>query len=517
MTLTQLFDVFYRRQRRVFIIVAVVVFVAATLVTLSLQKQYQGTATLFVGENRPLSAGATAVQLDDVLARTYAELLKTPTLQRQVAKAVDRSPTELDGIIGVEIVPGTRLLEISALDPEPRKAQELANVYAKTFVAAQQSSLSSSSQDRLDRLGRRIGQLATERGRLTGSASRRAGRLAQIDNELSALRQSFTATQESSALQGQNVSVSSLSVVPDVPAKPRRKLYLAMALVFALILGAAAALLRNAFDKRIRDEAELLAIFGDVPVLARIPVRRSNEDARALGEAFDFLRVNLRMQAADNPARTIAVTSSLPGDGKSTISTRLAQTFAQIGSSVVVADCDLRKPTLARYMGVSQPLGVTNVLVAGHPPRELLTDTGVPGLRVLSSGPIPPNPSVLLGLPRFGQLVDELRAEADYVVIDTPPVPAGVDTSAIAQVVDGVVLVVDLNRTNREALEATRDQLEQARARLLGVVLNRVPEYHGHYGYGYGYSATGTGSGSSESETTSPPPPRRRRRTADPA
>lgn len=489
MTLVQLFDILFRRQRWVFVLVAVAVFLAAAAVTLSLTKEYRGTSTLVVGENRPLSAGADAVQLDDILARTYAASLTNPTLQRKIAARLDGvSAGELEQSISVEVVPGTRLIEISALDPDPEQARTTADVYARVFVADQKESLNRASSQSLDALDRRIGQLTSELSTLGPTPSPRdAARRAQLENELESRRQSYRTLQESTALQGSNVSVSSNAVVPAAPAKPRTKVYLALGLVFALLLGAVAALVRHAFDRRVRDEEEVSELLGGAAVLARIPMGRSEKDQRAMNEAFDFLRVNLRLSAADTPARVIAVTSALPGDGKSTVCFRLARAFAQQGADVVAADCDLRKPMLSTYFGVATGQGVTNVLVTGSSPLELLAESEVRGVRVLPSGPVPPNPSVLLGLPRFAQMIEELRSTVDFVVVDTPPVTAGVDTSAISQVVDGVVLVVDLNRSNRQALRAANEQLQKADARLLGIVLNRVTERMSSYGYGAGY------------------------------
>jgi capsular exopolysaccharide synthesis family protein len=486
MSLVSLFDTFVRRQRRVFLLVTVAVLVAATAVTLTLPKQYRGVSTLFVGENRPLSAGADAVQLDDVLARTYAELLTTVTLQGQVARRLPGVNTaQLEQSVSVQAVPGTRLLQISALDTDPRTAQKIANTYAEVFVSTQREALSRSGQARLDGLSNRIGALAQERDRLRGRpASETAGRRAQIENELTALRQSFTATQESSTLQGSNVSVASVSTVPESPAKPQTKALLALGVVFALIFGAGAALTRNVFDRRVRNEDELSELLGGVPVLARVPFGRTDGNQRAMNEAFEFLRVNLRLSAVDSQARVIAVTSSLAGDGKSTVCLRLARALAEQGADVVTADCDLRKPMLANHSRLRDSQGVTTALATGTSPLELLTPSDVRGVRVLTSGPVPPNPSALLGLLRFQTVVEELRAAADYVIIDTPPVPAGADTSSVSQVVDGVVLVVDLNRSDREALQATREQLEKANARILGLVMNRVPRRLAQYGYG---------------------------------
>lgn len=488
MNLVQLFDILFRRQRRVFVLVTLAAFLLAAAATFTLQKEYRGIATLFVGENRPLSAGADAVQLDDVLARTYSALLTTATTQRQVAARLPGTTSgQLENAVSVKVVPGTRLLQISALDPSPRQAQKIANTYAEVFVEAQQSSLTQASRSRLQSLDRRIGDLGSELDRLkTETGSENAGRRAQVESDLEALRESYIATQQSTTLQGQNVSVSSLSVVPPIPAKPRRKLLLALALVFSLVLGAAAAMVRNLFDKRIRDEEELIELLGGVPILARVPLTRGAGDSRGMNEAFDFLRANLRLSGAEVPARMIAITSSLPGDGKSTVCMRLARAYAQQGTDVVVADCDLRKPMIGTYFGVSGLAGVTNVLVAGGSAVDGLVETQMRGVRVLPAGPVPPNPSILLGLPRFGSIMEELRSAADYVIVDTPPVPAGVDTSAVSQVVDGVVLVIDLNRSNRNALAMTRDQLAKAQARLLGVVINRVTDRATQYGYGYG-------------------------------
>jgi capsular exopolysaccharide synthesis family protein len=204
-------------------------------------------------------------------------------------------------------------------------------------------------------------------------------------------------------------------------------------------------------------------------------------------EAFDFLRVNLRLQAAGGSARVIGVTSTIPGEGKTTVTSRLARAFARLGADVIAVDCDLRKPMLAVYMGVDGSRGLTNLLVEDVPPGDLVAGSAFGGVRVLPSGPTPPNPSVLLGLPRFARVLAELRDQTDYVVADTPPVLAGVDTSAIAQAVDAMVLVVDLDRSNREALKLARDQLAQANTRLIGIVLNRVPDRMMQYGYDADY------------------------------
>lgn len=475
----QLFDILLRRQRRIFMVVLLAALGAGVAYTLTLPKEYQGVSTLFVGENRPVSTGATAVQLDDVLARTYAELLQTSSVRRAVAGDLPfKAPaSELEHALSFGVVTGTRLIQIGALDRDPGRAQAIANTYAKTFVDLQQAAASDAGRGRLAALNNEIGDLALQQARLQGNTSSTAvAARARIENQLAALRQSYNLAQQSNSLQGTNVSVSSLSALPAVPAKPRTKLYIVLSAILALALASVAALVRNTFDRRVRDEDELTHLLGGVPVLARLPVVRVGKNERMVDEALDFLRANLQMQEPGHHRRGFAITSALAGDGKSTVVAGLSRAFARLGANVVAVEADLRRPGLSRLFGITASRGLTNLLVEDRSARELLGPPTLGGVRVLPAGPLPPNPSILFGTPAFGHLLDELRGEADYVVVDTPPVNAAADASEIGSAVDAVVLVVDLNASRRDLVRATYEQLTASEARLVGVVLNRVDE-----------------------------------------
>ena len=494
MSLVQLFHVLWRRQRLTFLLVFASVMVAAVVVIASMEKQYEATATLFVGENRPISTGADAVQLDEVLASTYAELLDSSNVAGAVIAELPFKPTktELEDQISFEVITGTRLIRISALSESPAQAQVLANTYANTFVTSQQTAARESGETQLAELKARIAELAREAATLEGASgvdaeAQRAAALSELD----AARASYSATQENITLEGSNVSVASGADRPTGPARPRPKLYTAIAACLALLLATGAALLRNAFDRRVTDEDELQEIVG-APILSRIPVARSSTEAEHLREeAYQFLRANLQFaHPGGKNGEAIAVTSAVAGEGKSTIVAGLTRVLGESPPDVVAVDCDLRRPMLSRTFDCQDEPGVTNVLTQGLDPEELLIEKSELNGWLLPSGPIPPNPAVLTTLPAFAEMLDQLRLRADFVMVDTPPVTAVADASGVTSRVDSVLLVVDMGVARRDILREAVKQLNKSSARVIGIVINKARLGMDDYYYSY-YRADG--------------------------
>jgi len=194
-----------------------------------------------------------------------------------------------------------------------------------------------------------------------------------------------------------------------------------------------------------------------------------------IAEAYRGLRTNLEFSSLDHPLKTLLVTSAAPEEGKSTILANLAVTIAQAGKRVILVDCDLRRPSLHQIFGVDEELGLTSMVVddealAAPPLRE----TGVPGLQLLSGGPLPPNPSDILGSRRMEEIIRLLADRADMVMFDAPPVIAVTDAVVLASRVDGVLLVISAGKTKREHVQRARDLLNKVNARLVGAVLNNV-------------------------------------------
>ncbi|WP_163194450.1 CpsD/CapB family tyrosine-protein kinase [Clostridium thermarum] len=211
-----------------------------------------------------------------------------------------------------------------------------------------------------------------------------------------------------------------------------------------------------------------------------------NPKSRA-AEAFRTLRTNLQFSNLDASVKSIVVTSSGPSEGKSTILINLAITIAQSGKKVIIVDCDLRKSTVHKKLGLPNSEGLTNLLIQDKKFEELILPTNVPNLFVLTSGPTPPNPAELLGTKKMKALLSELNKVFDMVLIDAPPVIAVTDAQILSTLVDGTMIVTSYGTTEKFGLAKTKELLDKVGAKILGVVINKVPEKSEHYYYGRYY------------------------------
>jgi non-specific protein-tyrosine kinase len=202
------------------------------------------------------------------------------------------------------------------------------------------------------------------------------------------------------------------------------------------------------------------------------PLITLRDPSSAAAEAYRTLRTNLLFSSLDKPLHTLLVTSSAPNEGKSTSVANLAVTMAQAEQSVLLVDCDLRRPGLHTLFGLPNEVGLTNAILAQDEGPLPIQATSVPGLRLLTSGPLPPRPADLLGSRRMGALIERLRREADIVLFDTPPVVAVTDAAVLAPRVDGVLLVLHAGQTRRDRARESRQILEKVKANIVGVVLN---------------------------------------------
>lgn len=202
-----------------------------------------------------------------------------------------------------------------------------------------------------------------------------------------------------------------------------------------------------------------------------------------VAEAYRSLRTNLEFSSLDEPIRTMVVTSPAPEAGKSTTLANLAVTMAQTGKDVILVDCDLRRPSLHDIFGVANNAGLTSMMLDDATSTPLLRDTGVAGLELLTSGPLPPNPAELLGSRRMADLIAALREQSDVVLFDAPPVVAVTDAAILASRVDGVLLVLNAGSTKRDHARRAKAALDKVNARIVGTVLNNVKLDTSLYGY----------------------------------
>ena len=320
-----------------------------------------------------------------------------------------------------------------------------------------------------------------------------------------------TALEKPAGAQPSPVRVSTLrtATMPTAPATPKAETNLALGLLLGLLLGGALAVLREVLDTKVRSETDVQKVT-DVSVIARIgydedapkhPLIVQSSPHSHRSEAFRRLRTNLQfLDIADRP-KTIVVTSSLPGEGKTTTAINLAITLADAGSRVALVDADLRRPSIAEYMGLESEVGLTTVLIGQADLQDAIQPWGDRNLHVLTSGEVPPNPSELLGSRSMANLLEQLSSQYDMVLIDTPPLLPVTDAAILAKITGGALVLAAADSLHRQQLADGLGSLEDVGARVLGVVLNRLAHKQTDaYSY-YDYSSKGTRAGNKSKQT----------------
>lgn len=451
MSLSNFLTVLRRRIRWV-VSVFVLCLIGAVLMSTLLPRQYEATAELYVSVT-------TAQGVDDLAngARftreqmaSFASLALTPRVLEPVADQLDVSggAEGLEDRVSVQASDSTVVIALTVTDADPARAADLANAVA-------------------DQAADVVEDLAP--------ADPVSGR--------STVR----------------VSVVRPAEVPEFASSPNTVLNVAAGTVLGLSLGILLALAREAVDTRVRD-GDVLAQLTPLPLLGTVGAWSERQTGRVLvataphspaAESIRQLRTNLQfIRVAQDPAtdtrygaHILSVTSALAGEGKSTISANLAVALAQTGARVLLVDADLRRPTVADVLGLEGGVGLTTVLAGNAELGDVVQEWGTSGLNVLASGPVPPNPTELLGSPAMRGLVGQLRRAYDYVVIDTAPLLPVADATVLAGLVDGTVVVAHSGRVRRTQLVQALGNLERVSARVLGVVLNQVRRDEESYSY----------------------------------
>jgi len=292
------------------------------------------------------------------------------------------------------------------------------------------------------------------------------------------------------------IRTSRAASAPTAPSSPNTKLNLALGLLVGLAAGFGLAVLREVLDTRVRTEADVHGVtdsaviaqinFDEAAATTPLIVHASPHGQRS--ETFRRLRTNLQFLDVDDQLRSIVVTSALPGEGKTTIAVNLAITLADAGRRVILVDADLRRPSVATMMGLEGAAGLTTALIGRAALKDVIQPWGDRHLHVLPSGQIPPNPSELLGSPAMSSLLADLATEYDIVLIDTPSLLPVTDAAILSRSVGGVLVVVGAHSLHRQQLADALGGLDAVGARILGILLNRVPvKQSGSYQY-YDYT-----------------------------
>ena len=326
----------------------------------------------------------------------------------------------------------------------------------------------------------------------------------------------------SASLKASNIRIVDSAEPPTKAAKPRIQLNLGVAAIFGLGLGICVALFQERLDDTLKGTGDVermlgLAAVGLIPAVSESNgdghrVRGLLESAKALGsnengngrkseaawhridaegpqqklltEAFRSLRTSLLLSTADQPPSTLLVTSTQPGEGKTTIATNLAIALAQVGQQVLLVDADLRSPSLHQLFGTREHLGLVSYLAGHQDWRAAVRPSGLPGLDLMFCGPIPPNPSELLSSRNMGGLIRSARERYEFIILDSAPMLALADSRILATQVSGVLLVVKNATVPREQVKQALSDIRSVGANVIGVALNRVDlDTRGYYSY----------------------------------
>lgn len=491
---------------------------AAYFVSSAMTPIYRATTTLLVEQSQvPGSTQYNDILAAERLTRTYSQLAQSrPVLEETIQRlSLPLTPDELDEQVEVAAIQNTQLIQIAVRDPSPQRAAAIANTIALVFIdrieqqqrlqtGSSRQELQKSIEDtkaRIDELSARIADLearpdassATVQAELAGLRSQ----LNQAQTTYSALLEADQRMALAEAQARSRVSVAVEAVPPERPVAPRNLLNTGLAGLLGLALGFGLVLVAGYLDDTVKTSEDVQRLTGRA-ALGIVPRYQTNSSLATLrqpqslpSESYRALRTNLQFALAGHDVKTLLVTSPRPGDGKTTTLANLAVVLAQGGQNIIVVDADLRKPAQHRlFPGLANRSGLTSLLLAGEEidVEPYLRPTPVANLRVLTSGPLPPNPPDLLSSPRFAEVLQQLRERADLVLLDTPPLTLS-DPLVVASRADAVLLVTLAGRTRSAELVRAVEALAPTPARLLGVVVNAVQlEQEGYYYYYYEYA-----------------------------
>jgi capsular exopolysaccharide synthesis family protein len=430
---------------------------AGLALALTLEKQYTASTKVYLtlmqgNSGSELASGANYAQTQ---VESFVEVATTPMVLDPAAEKLGRegvTPALLSSSVNVSVPTRTSIIVVSATRPDPQSAADFANTVADSLT------------DAVDTLSPR-----TNDGARLVSAS-----------------------------------VIAPAVPPGSHSFPSMRNFLAIGLLAGVLIAVGQALLRALLDKRIRSETQVEALT-DTPIMGRIGFDAQLKGAErpvsvtgVTAEDYRRLRTNLQFVSVseEDRGKSLVVTSAQPGEGKTAIAINLATVLAEAGESVLLIDGDLRRPRVARYLGLESTVGLTTVLIGWASPGDALQPSRVPNLTVMPSGVIPPNPSELLASRAMKQLIDSATRHFDYTIVDCAPLLPVTDAAILSRQTDGALLVADMQRATSHHMRFCLDEIERANGSALGLVLNKLRSgtagAAGFHYYGEEYSSSGS-------------------------
>jgi len=485
---------------------------------------YQASSTLLVTQaSNPVTTNMQDLMTSERIASTYAQMMKRASMLTKVAIELgvdDKVFNQAVTAVNVTPVRDTQLIKLDIEGTSPQLVAAVAYTLPYVFIGeikAVQGERFAGARDglqtQIQELSNQIEQAQVAIDKLNDSHTAEEGtelgrlrnQLNQYQSRYNSLLQSLGNLQLTEVQSRDSISVVEPPQIPTAPIRPRILINTLLAAIVGAMMALGVIFLIEYLDDRIKTPQDLYNII-DAPLLgsiARISPKRDKprkaemvkgledtlltalEPRHPVSEAYRGLRTNLQFSSIDNALTSLMITSSVPGEGKTTTAANLAIVMAQSGRSVLLVDADMRRPRQHKIFGLPQNPGLTDALILGSSsPEHYIRATPVPNLSLLTSGKIPPNPAELLGSQRMHQLIEQLHEHAEIIIFDAPPVLAVTDAQVLASLVNGVLLVIDSTQTARGKIAQSVESLSRTNARILGTVLNRlVRSARGYYYY----------------------------------
>jgi capsular exopolysaccharide synthesis family protein len=491
-------------RRRFHWILALTVLAVALAAGISVvqKKQYSATTQLLISPasgSVPISGTQATVSPTDVL--TELQLITSAPVKALATKQLGFSPSVSASELGQ-----TNVIGLTATAPSPAEAAKAANTYAKAFVSNQRTEAIQALTSAEQQLQAQIQSINTELAPLEAEkdpSAATAANVSALTSQQSVLKEELAQLQVTGAETPGGVEIVSVASAPQSPSSPKPLRDGLIGLAIGLILGIAAAFAAEYFDDKVYTKDQVERLTNGVPVLAMIPkvsgwkkadrtVLITELDPFSVAtEAYRSLRTSMQFAGHNGKLKTILITSASGSEGKSSTVANLAVVLAKAGERVVVVGCDLRRPRIGGFFGCRETPGLTNVLLGQEDLKQVLQPVpNNPGLALLPTGLIPPNPAELLGSEKAAGIFRMLAQGFDTVLIDSPPLLPVADSQILASYADAILLVVSVGDTSEAELSRANELLTQVGARPTGVVMNKIVRHSGaatEYGYGYGY------------------------------
>lgn len=439
-------------------------------------------------------SGESRIDADEVATQTQV-VTSLPVARLVQAQFSLSSPPDLADLVTVQSVGTSRILRITARDTDPDSTAETANAVAASYLQFREQD----SIGRYEQTKERLAQEQADLERRLAEIDRILDDQPRADPALQTERRGLLTTLSQITAQSDALTDSLTAAAsggellraaqpPTSPISPKTLLNALLGALVGVVLGIGAALLRDRLDDVVHEE-ETVRRSLDAVVLGRIPQwsARTHRDRLVTlqdphspaSEEYQRLGVNVRFMLAAEDRRggaVVVVTSGQEGEGKTATASNLAVALARLGMRVVLVDADLRRATAAHRFGLGDPPGLSDLLVGDHRTSSYLVDVGVEHLEVLPAGTTAPNPAALLGSARLRHVLGELAADADLLIVDSPPLLTGADTLELANVADMVVVVTRERVSRRRELISVRESLRQASVETVGVVFNAIAD-----------------------------------------